>query len=228
MSFDSKIKCILFDLDNTLIDIPDPYTYFDDIIIDVMRDDFHLDVPDKSERDTLWRTGKEYITILNRWGVPDPHEFWELFDCRDEIKRRTLIEKGELIIYPDVIPVLEQLRIQNYQLGIITNSPSKIAKMELESYGLDTYFDLIIGLGETQEICKPEPDGILMALDQLNREPSEVIFVGDSTIDLIAAKRAHIQAILLDRTEIKKVEHEELSDDDFMNIPSFTQLLTLL
>ena len=48
MDLGRNIKCILFDLDNTLIDIPDPWTYFDSIIIEVMRDDLGLPVPESA------------------------------------------------------------------------------------------------------------------------------------------------------------------------------------
>ena len=179
-------------------------------------------------RDTLWRTGKEYIAILQSWGVEDPNGFWELFDCRDEYERRALIETDQLIIQPDIWPTIRALKSRHYQLGIITNSPSQIALMELEAYSMAEEFEIIVGLGETQDICKPEPDGILMALEKLGFESSEVVFVGDSTIDLVAAKRANVAAILLDRSGIKQIHNEELTDADYLVITSLDQLPLLL
>ena len=100
--------------------------------------------------------------------------------------------------------------------------------MELEAYSMAEEFEIIVGLGETQDICKPEPDGILMALEKLGFESSEVVFVGDSTIDLVAAKRANVAAILLDRSGIKQIHNEELTDADYLVITSLDQLPLLL
>lgn len=223
-----RFDCVLFDLDNTLIEIPDPWNYFDGIIIEVVRDDFHLPVPTQEQRDTLWRTGKEYYKILASWGIPDAKKFWDYFDNRDYTKRKVMITEKKLIIHPEILPILHQLKVQGYTLGIVTNSPTFIARMELDAYNFDSIFSIVLGLGETQDICKPEPDGILMVLKKLGFLPEKAVYIGDSTVDLIAAKRAHVKGLLLDRTRKKHIDHAELMESDFVRVGSFEELLSFL
>lgn len=223
-----RFDCILFDLDNTLIEIPDPWNYFDGIIIEVVRDDFHLPVPTQEQRDTLWRTGKEYYKILASWGIVDAKKFWEFFDHRDFLKRKVLIAENKLILHPEIIPILRQLKARGYTLGIVTNSPTFIARMELDAYNFDSMFSIVLGLGETQDICKPEPDGILLVLKKLGFLPENAVYIGDSTVDLIAAKRAHVTGLLLDRTRKKHIDSAEIKESDFVRIGSFEELLIFL
>ena len=70
-----EISCVLFDLDNTLIGIPNTWHYFDGLIQQVLVEEFHLPVPDTHARNQLWRSGKAYIQILKNWGVQDPDDF---------------------------------------------------------------------------------------------------------------------------------------------------------
>ena len=196
--------CVLFDLDNTLVGIPNTWIYFDTIIQEVIGRIYKLPVPDQKKRDTLWRSGKDYIEILAGWGVTNPDDFWYQFDQIDGQKRRKLIESGQLRLYDDVIPTLTKLKqMKNVKLGIVTNTPLFIAYEELKAFQLKKYFDEILGLGENQSICKPEPDGILMILEKLNGTPQNSFFIGDSLVDLLAAKRSNVLPILIHRKKKK-------------------------
>ncbi|MHA1718646.1 MAG: HAD family hydrolase [Promethearchaeota archaeon] len=197
------INCILFDLDNTLVGIPDTWYYFDTLIQDVLNLDYNLSIPAQEERNSLWRSGKEYVSILKNWGVKDPDDFWIRFDQRDGIKRRKLIEKDQLILFDDVVPTLKKLKELNIKIGIVSNTPNFIMDFELKHFKLNSYFDEILGLGEDQSICKPEPDGINLILKHLKQNPLTTAFIGDSEIDMIAAQRAKVFPIFIDR----KKEH---------------------
>jgi phosphoglycolate phosphatase-like HAD superfamily hydrolase len=224
----SPIKCVLFDLDNTLIDIPDLWNYFDNLIVEVMQYDLHLAVPVQSERDRLWRTGKDYIPLLRSWGLSNPQEFWNLFDKRDELQRVKLIEHGLLVLNSDVIPLLDVLKAKHLLMGVITNAPTSIAKLELDAYNISSYFSIIFGLGEKQEWCKPEPDGIIQVLSQLRCKSFEAVYIGDSTVDLIAAKRAKVLPILIDRTKKKQIESKDISNHDFLRVSSLTDIPSII
>ncbi len=224
----SKITCILFDLDNTLVEIPNTWQYFDEIIVETLALDFQLPVPDQVMRDTLWRSGKEYISILKGWGIDDPNIFWRHFDIRDGNKRAFLIQEQKLTIYADVIPVLKTLRARKIKLGILTNTPRFIAETELEAFELTHYFNVVLGLGDNQAICKPEPEGILQCLSICDCNPPECLMIGDTAIDLVAAKRAGVGSILIDRTGKKCIDHQELTEYDFIRITSLNQILNLI
>ena len=142
------ISCVLFDLDNTLVGIPDTWNYFDTLIQDVLKMDYSLSIPPKDDRNSLWRSGKEFVSILKRWGVIDPNDFWIKFDQRDGIKRKKLIANGQLILYDDVIPTLKKLNNIGIKTGIVSNTPDFIVEYEIEEFDLSPYFDKVLGLGD--------------------------------------------------------------------------------
>lgn len=53
------------------------------------------------------------------------------------------------------------------------------------------FFDLIVG-GEDVKHLKPHPEGLLMAIEQLQADPAKTLYVGDSTVDAATAQAAGI------------------------------------
>ncbi len=222
-----RIQCVLFDLDNTLVGIPNTYSYFDTIIQEVVEQDFHLSLPSKETRDFLWRSGKNFIEILAQWGIQNPHQFWEYFDKRDGIKRQDLISKGQLILYSDVIPTLTRLQQQKIPMGIVTNTPNFIALPELEHFHLKSFFGTVIGLGDDQEKAKPEPDGVFEALNDLNAQPENAIFVGDSSVDVLAARNAGVYPVRISRKNKRSSGSKRLQGIQYSKIDGLIDLFSL-
>ncbi len=223
----NQIKCILFDLDNTLIGIPNTWTYFDNLIQLVLAENYQVPIPPQEERDTLWRSGKEYIAILTRWGA-DPKNFWGFFDRQDAVRRKALAEQNKLILYPEVIDTLQKLRRAGFTLGIVSNTPTYLVEFEIQHFNLDQFFDAYLGLGEHQEICKPEPDGIISILKTLKMNLDETLFIGDATVDLVAAKRAGVSPILIDRTGTKLIDPNDIEEASYARILSLDQIFQYL
>lgn len=221
--------CVLFDLDNTLIGIPNTWSYFDGLIQDVMETVFKLPVPSLQERNTLWRSGKAYVEILKNWGVSDPDKFWYHFDQLDGKHRQDLIEHKKLKLYDDVIPTLTKLRsIIHLKIGLVTNTPRFIAQFELDAFNLSQYFDEIIGLGDDQMICKPEPDGILKILRIFQGTPDKALYIGDSRVDVLAANRAHVQPLLIMREKSEKKYSDDFDSKDFIPIQSLSEIFEFI
>lgn len=221
------ISCVLFDLDNTLVGIPNTWNYFDTLIQDVLKMDYSLSIPSIDERNSLWRSGKEFVSILKRWGVSDPNDFWIRFDQRDGIKRKKLITNGQLILYDDVIPTLKKLNNIGIKTGIVSNTPDFIVDFELDHFNLISYFDEILGLGDDQSICKPEPDGINLILDQLKSKPSNTVFIGDSQVDMIAAQRAEVIPIYIDRKK-EKSKKFTINPETYITFTNLNQIFDFM
>ena len=102
------IRVILFDLDDTLIEIENSYDYFDGIIQQVFIKE-GITVPSAEQRDLLWRNSN-YKELLRSWGFPDYILFWKIFDDIDFEGRKKLIKQGKIRIYNEVQPLLELLR----------------------------------------------------------------------------------------------------------------------
>src|SRR3989344_9264468 len=103
-------------------------------------------------------------------------------------------------LYNDVKPVLDELVKRSIPLGIVTDAPAYIASFQLNHFLGNGYFSQIIMTHELPDVKdKPEPDGLLLCMRNLGVD--EAVFVGDSDSDMVAAQRAKIPGILLDRGE---------------------------
>lgn len=87
---------------------------------------------------------------------------------------------------------LKKLR-KNYDLGLISNCNKKDIFALLKGSGLDKkLFKFIIGANELP-CSKPSPAGIIMA-SRLEKH-RVLYYIGDSIVDILSAKRAHVKAI---------------------------------
>ncbi|MCF2139939.1 MAG: HAD family hydrolase [Candidatus Lokiarchaeota archaeon] len=218
------IHCILFDMDNTLIEIPDTHSYFDGLIQEVIAKDFHLPMPSVESRDQLWRTGDDFIQVLKSWGIESYKQFWHFFDKRDVIGRKKLMQDGKMQLYPDVLHFLEKMKKKSVSMAIVTNTPKFIAEPELQEFNIIRFFDYIAGLGDIQELCKPNPEGILQVLNHLGYRASETIFIGDSVVDALAAARARIHPILIRRKKKIPKFPKELDEKSVLFLDNLTDI----
>jgi HAD superfamily hydrolase (TIGR01549 family) len=101
--------------------------------------------------------------------------------------------REEAKIFEGIDEIISKLS-KKVKLAILTNNKSTYAEEVLEKFNLTEYFETIIGFNEVTEV-KPSPEGILKILDRWNLKPSETIFIGDMTTDIIAGKAANVKMI---------------------------------
>ena len=99
---------------------------------------------------------------------------------------------------PKVRDMLEALRRHGIQTGLITNRDREFFEHELaavEGTGWGHLFDTNV-CGDDTPLRKPHPDQLHLAASNLEYPPDpSVWYVGDSTTDIIAAKRAGMTAV---------------------------------
>ncbi|HTN34158.1 MAG TPA: HAD family hydrolase, partial [Marinobacter sp.] len=99
---------------------------------------------------------------------------------------------------PKVRDVLAGLPRLNIQVGVITNRDREFFEHELaavEETGWADLFDVNV-CGDDTLLRKPHPDQLLLAVQKLDYPPDpSVWYVGDSTTDVIAAKRAGMTSV---------------------------------
>jgi len=94
--------------------------------------------------------------------------------------------------YPAVTETLQALK--NYIKVVISNKYEAFTLKSLEKLGLSGYFEMVIS-GDTVPERKPSPAPILHVLSALHAEPREALMVGDSIVDIHAAKAASVQSV---------------------------------
>ncbi len=83
-----------------------------------------------------------------------------------------------LRLFPDAVAVLEGLR-GNYLLGLITNGPADVQRQEIETLGIEEFFNFILIEGEMGQ-GKPHPRVLQKAEKLSGCKPHQILFVGNS------------------------------------------------
>jgi HAD superfamily hydrolase (TIGR01509 family) len=92
-------------------------------------------------------------------------------------------------IFAGVRPLLRELRRRDMPLAIVSSRRLQPLLRGLASSRLRPFFDVVIGL-DTVHMPKPDPEGLLLALERLGVPPTRAVVVGDRDVDLEAARRA--------------------------------------
>lgn len=184
-------RAVIFDLDGTLtvLTLPleamrqDTKKYF--ITLGVPPDIF--EPADGISSSTM--KAKEHILkhlISEDEWEPIQNKLDEILTCHENISA----EDASLL--KDTLDVLHEIRQMGFKTAILTNNGRHSVDIILQQLPLARYFDLIITRNETPN-PKPFPDGLLMTVEQLGVEKDEVVYVGDASIDGVAAQRAGIE-----------------------------------
>jgi phosphoglycolate phosphatase len=76
-------------------------------------------------------------------------------------------------------------------MGVVTNKPQEFTDLILEKLALAPYFGAVLG-SEATVHKKPHPEPLLTALQKLGAKTSEAVMIGDSTVDIEAARAAKV------------------------------------
>ena len=91
-------------------------------------------------------------------------------------------------------PFINDLRQSGYLLGMVTNDAEQPARAHLDAAGVTALFDFVAG-SDSGWGAKPEPGQLMACARAMAMDPREIVMVGDSTHDLIAARRAGMRGI---------------------------------
>ncbi len=98
-------------------------------------------------------------------------------------------------IYPGVVDTLALFQKRGIKLSICTNKPSIMTHLVLEKLQLSSFFDAIVAADDTP-LLKPYPEHIYETILKMNMElNADVVMVGDSDNDILAARKANIPVV---------------------------------
>ena len=109
-----------------------------------------------------------------------------------EIYARQMFRDSRL--YPGVISTLEALRGAGLAAFCVTNKDGALAGPLMREAGLEPLLAFTIGTHARAE-RKPSPAMLLRAAAQLGIAPAQMLYVGDSVIDMQAARAAGCRAV---------------------------------
>jgi len=211
-----RLKAILFDFDGTLV-------YSIDLLVDI----FGIVLAEQN------LSPVDPVKIRKLIGEPLPKIFEKIAPTEDTNfleKRFREIEEtrnnsDEIKIVTETLPTLEFLKSHNLRLGIVSTKRVAVVEKLARELGIWEFFEIIVGR-DLIEKPKPDPEPILFGCRKLEIEPREILFVGDSLLDLKSAKAAKTTFVgvltgVCDRTEFA----ENRADYVFGHIGELTNLI---
>ncbi|WP_321897992.1 phosphoglycolate phosphatase [Paraburkholderia heleia] len=100
-------------------------------------------------------------------------------------------------VYPHVLAGLDALRRRGCRLACVTNKPAALAAPLLEMTGLAGYLDGLVA-GDTLPSMKPAPEPLWHACRGLRATSRQTVLVGDSAVDVAAARAAGVPVFIVD------------------------------
>ena len=182
------IKAIIFDLDGTLVDSVDYHTEAWVKAFQKYGYDFSFD----RLREQIGK-GSEFII-----GELLPEEEAEKLESdiagyRKQYYQENLLEKVKP--FPKVRELLEKIKADNLKVVLASSARKETIEHYQKLLDIDSLVDGATSTDDVEQ-SKPEPDIFAAAVDKLpGIDPEEVIVVGDSPYDAIAASKIGLRTI---------------------------------
>lgn len=180
------IRCVLFDLDGTLVDSRADIAVALDAAL--VRHGF----AGVGEERAATFVGDGARMLVERGlaasaaplGAAD-----EVLASYLEEYRRCHLERTGL--YPGVEETLVELTARGARCAVVTNKPHEFSVSLLEHLGVARYMTAIVG-GDSLPYLKPRPEPLLAALEACGASPGESAMVGDGEPDMRAGRTAGV------------------------------------
>ena len=178
-----NFKCVAFDLDGTLIDSgPDLL----DSLNFVLQNN-HLNTINSNiignlvggGAEAMIRRGYAYLNKkLDEKIIPELiNQFLEYYESNCTKKTK---------LYPNILEILKGLKEKEIKICICTNKRQYLAEKIIKELQIDNFFDVVVGSQKSIQL-KPSTEMLEIFLKKLLLKPKDVIFIGDSTKDIIPA-----------------------------------------
>ncbi len=185
MNFRDK-KSVIFDLDGTLLDT------LNDLKDSINAALVHNGFPARTTDEVRQFVGNGLGKLAERAipeGIANP-----LFEQVLAETRKIYAQKSNDTTKPyDGVPaLLQNLLDRGYQLAVVSNKPDAQVKSLCKIY----FPKIPVAVGQRDGFqLKPAPDSVLETMRQLGCTADEVVYVGDSEVDVLTAKNTGIPCI---------------------------------
>ncbi len=186
-----RIRALCFDVDGTLSDTDDQFIHKLVKILTPFKFFFRDNNLHPFARKMVMFTEAPGNFLF---GIPDKLRIdRELAAIGDFFYRKGHGKSGGFLLIPGVIEALKKLN-RHYPMSVVSARGGRSTQVFLDQFDLNPFFQSI-ATAHTCEYTKPYPDPILWAAEQMSVQPDECLMIGDTTIDIRAAKAAGAQSV---------------------------------
>ncbi|MCR4879494.1 MAG: HAD-IA family hydrolase [Bacilli bacterium] len=201
--FNKRKKLLVFDLDGTIVDtLPDlnnSINYMCQI----------MGFPLRSLEHTRISIGNG-VPVLIRRSIPQDTNEQDYLKALDIFKKHYIehaIDKS--VPYEGMSDVLRRLRKRGYTLAVVTNKNEDMAKKIIDHF-YPKLFATVVG---NNGIRKPKPayDNINEMMNRIKvKRPRSAVYIGDTEVDYLTAKRAMMSSYIVTYGYRSKTELDDL------------------
>jgi putative hydrolase of the HAD superfamily len=210
------IRGVLFDLGGTLLKVPEPA----EIIASLLEEKGILkDLQEVSSAVTTAEasfTGNEFIgkehwiewnrRVLSNLGISPGR-----LDLASHIDSNWWL-RAKVSLYPDVLPLLNELKSREIKMGGVTNGVSSDLPYLIDDVGLGDYLEVRVS-SDLAGRRKPSPRIFLHASKEIGLPPSDILFVGDEEeLDYKPSESVGMTPVLISRKKPAPLVKNAISD----------------
>lgn len=180
----NKFTTAIFDLDGTMM-----YT-LDDIAlsINIMLRHFGYPTHDPEKVKTFINNG---AYMLIKRALPDEHKenhqkVLEAVDYYNKVYEQNIAVNTKP--YDGIVELITQLKNKNITLAVASNKPQTHTRILCEKF-FNSTFAYVYGPGDGRPE-KPNKEAMNIVLNAINKKPEEILYIGDSVVDVQTAKNA--------------------------------------
>lgn len=184
-----KYTCVMFDLDGTLLDT------IGDIKHNINLTMKSLGYPEHTYEETRTFINDGAFKLIER-ALPEGK--------KDEKTVRETLEIylsnydknvcTETRAYDGIVDTVKRLKDEGYVLSVVSNKPERHVKMLCDIFFGEGTFSYISGTGGDKPV-KPNRECVELALSTMGQKADDLIYVGDSHVDVKTAHNAGVPCI---------------------------------
>ena len=182
-----KNSAILFDLDGTLLNSG---LTFHKIVNQLKKEINQEEVPFEKVR----KYSSRGASLILKNSFPEANEA-QLADLKKSFLERYFeFMLDDICLYDGVVELIDFLANESIPWGIVTNKSEKYTRPIIEKLKWHELTNAVI-CPENVSKAKPDPEGIITALNILNAPNLESYYVGDHKRDIETGKNANVKTV---------------------------------
>ncbi len=185
----TRHKCVLFDLDGTLVDS------LTDLAVSMNLVLTSQGLPPHPVQAYRYFVGDGITKLVTRALPADAQQQDLIQDCVQKMRQEYALHWADTTRpYPGIAELLDTLAGRGIQMAILSNKPDELTQEVVRKLLPSWHFAAVAGAKETFP-RKPDPTGALRIADLLHLEPADFLYLGDTNTDMQTARAARMFAI---------------------------------
>jgi len=179
-----QFKAILFDLDGTLLDT------LEDLGNSVNRVLAEKEFPTHDLDLYRYFVGDGALMLITRALPKQKRKNDVIQACVDAFQQDYSQNwKVKTRLYDGIAEMLDELVTRNLKLAVLSNKPHRFTKQSVDKLLSNWRFEIVLGQRDAVP-RKPSPEGALEIAEHLSIKPENILYLGDSAVDMQTAVAA--------------------------------------